>query len=153
MLQGDRVPNSTDSEAEVDNNRNHGRRIGGPWVFGLKKGSDCRYFYVQRRDRATLQPIIQSEVAEGSIMHSDEWPAYGNLNQLNFRHFTVNHQQCYVSTSYNFILEFHSKTCYSLYNSNYSRLLCIYLPLIFLVQIDSSMLQKMVVMYSKPHCR
>ena len=96
MLQGDQAPNSTDSEAEVDNNRNHGRRIDGPWVFGLKKGSDCRYFYVPRRDRDTLQPIIQREVAEDSIIHSDEWPAYSNLNQLNFRHFTVNHQQNYV---------------------------------------------------------
>lgn len=65
-------------------------------MFGLKRGSECRYFYVQRRDRETLQPIIQREVAEGSIIHSDDWPAYSNLNQINFRHFSVNHQQYYV---------------------------------------------------------
>ena len=33
MLQGDQAPDSIDSEAEVKNNRNHGRRIDGPWVF------------------------------------------------------------------------------------------------------------------------
>ncbi|XP_064117836.1 uncharacterized protein LOC135223295 [Macrobrachium nipponense] len=96
MLQGDQAPNSTDSDAEMNNNRNHGRRIDGRRVFVLKKGSDCRYFYVQRRDRETLQQIIQREVAEDSIIHSDEWPAYSNLNHLNFRHFTGNHQQNYV---------------------------------------------------------
>ena len=96
LLEGDRAPNSSDSDAEVANNRNHGRRIDGPWVFGLKKGLDCRYFYVLRRDRATLIPLIQREVAQGSVIHSDEWPAYSNLNQLNYRHSTVNHQQNYV---------------------------------------------------------
>lgn len=97
MLQGDQAPNSPDSKTELDNNHNHERCIDGPWVFGLKKGSDCRYFYVQRRDRETLQPIIQREVAEGSVIHSDEWPAYSYLSQLNFRHFSLNHQQYYVN--------------------------------------------------------
>ena len=75
MLQGDQAPDSTDSEAEVENNRNQGRRIDGPWVFGLKKGDDCRYFYVEKRDKATLIPIIQREVEEKSVIHSDEWPS------------------------------------------------------------------------------
>lgn len=96
MLKGDHPANLIDSEAEVENNRNHGRRIDGPWVFGLKKGLDCRYFFVERRDRDTLQPIIQREVAEGSVIHSDEWLAYANLNQLNYNHLTVNHKQNYV---------------------------------------------------------
>ncbi|KAK5648125.1 hypothetical protein RI129_003017 [Pyrocoelia pectoralis] len=81
MLIGDERPLSEDSDAEVANNRNHGRRIDGPWVFGLKKGHDCRYFYVQRL---------------GSVIHSDEWPAYRSLNTLGYRHLTVNHQQNYV---------------------------------------------------------
>ena len=65
-------------------------------MFGLKKGSDCRYFCVQRRDRETLPPIIQREVTEGLVIHSDEWPAYCNLNHLNFRHFSVINHQYYV---------------------------------------------------------
>ena len=96
MLQGDQAPDSIDSEAEVENNRNHGRRINGPWVFGLKKGDDCRYFYVEKRDRDTLIPIIQREVEENSVIHSDEWRSYSDLIHLNYNHQTVNHQVNYV---------------------------------------------------------
>jgi hypothetical protein len=96
MLSGDNPPLSEDSDADVKNNRNHGRRIDGSWVFGLKQGSDCRYFYVQHRDRNTLIPIIKRECETGSVIHSDEWPAYGNLNVIGYSHLTVNHQRNYV---------------------------------------------------------
>ena len=33
LLQGNRAPQSEDSDALLENNRNHGRRIDGPWVF------------------------------------------------------------------------------------------------------------------------
>src|SRR5277367_5247300 len=89
VLQGDRMASSEDSEAEVQNNRNHGKRVDGPWVFGLKQGTDCRYFYVLRRDRNTLVPIIQRECKQGSHIHSDEWPAYSNLSRLGYVHLTV----------------------------------------------------------------
>lgn len=95
ILAGDAAPDEEDPE-NVRNNRNHGRRIDGPWVFGLCKGSDVRYFYVQKRDAATLIPILQREVANGSTIHSDEWPAYRRLSQLGFDHHTVNHQDNYV---------------------------------------------------------
>ena len=65
-------------------------------MFGLKNGFDCRCFYVARRDRVTLEHIIRREVQEGSVVHSDEWPAYSNLNRY-FNHSTVNHQQNYVN--------------------------------------------------------
>ena len=64
------------------------RRTLGLWI---NNGSDCRYFYVLRRDRATLLPIIQRECQDGSVIHSDEWPAYGCLNDIGYRHETVNH--------------------------------------------------------------
>jgi hypothetical protein len=98
MLNGDNPPppRSEDSDADLQNNRNHGRRIDGPWVFALKQGSDCRYFYVQRRDRNILIPIIHRECETGSVIHSDEWPAYGNVNAIGYSHFTVNHQENYV---------------------------------------------------------
>jgi hypothetical protein len=89
-------PLSEDSDADLQTNSNHGRRIGGPWDFGLKQGSDCRYFYVERRDRNTLIPIIQREYETGSVIHSEEWPAYGNLNATGYNNFTVNHQENYV---------------------------------------------------------
>ena len=57
---------------------------------------DCRYFYVAKRYRATLEPIIRREVQEGFIIHSDEWPTYLTLNRY-FNHFTVSHQQSYIN--------------------------------------------------------
>ena len=96
LLAGDHGPLSEDSEAEVDKKKNHGARIDGPWVFGLKQGADCRYFYVQRWEKDTLVPIIQSECQKGSVIHSGEWRAYSNLNAIGFIHKTVNHQRNYV---------------------------------------------------------
>ncbi len=88
----------------IDNNRNYGRRISGPWVFGLcwrhfVNGNEVlerRYFVVERRNRDTLLPIILEEVAPGSLIVSDEWPAYNTLNQHNYEHQTVNHQYFFV---------------------------------------------------------
>lgn len=64
MLQGNRVPSSR---------QNYRNSIVGPWVFGLvwlrpdgKK--DLRMFHVIRRDEATLHPIIQQNVAPGTII-------------------------------------------------------------------------------------
>lgn len=53
LLNDDQLPSSEDSDVEVQNSRNHGQRVDEPWVFGLKKGSDCRYFYAHRRDKNT----------------------------------------------------------------------------------------------------
>ncbi|CAI6359232.1 unnamed protein product [Macrosiphum euphorbiae] len=72
MLGGDKPPANTDEGAQVQNNRNHGARIDGPWVFGLKHGNYSRYFYVERRDKDTLLPIIKRECEGGSVIHSDE---------------------------------------------------------------------------------
>jgi len=71
LLKGNRVPQSEDSDALLENNRNHSRRIDGPWVFGLKQGLDCRYFYVNHRDKETLVSIITRECAQGSVINSD----------------------------------------------------------------------------------
>ena len=90
------APEEEDLEENVENKRNHGRRIDGPWVFGLIQGRDVRYFYVERRNAETLMPIIQREVEVGSVIHSDEWPAYRQLQQLGYHHDTVNHQHQYV---------------------------------------------------------
>ena len=97
MLDGDHRAESEDGEVVLQNQRNHGRRIDGPWVFGLKKGRDCRYFFVNKRDRNTLIPIIQREVEVGSCIISDEWPAYNILGQLGYDHDTVCHQTEYVN--------------------------------------------------------
>ncbi|KAF2899012.1 hypothetical protein ILUMI_07163 [Ignelater luminosus] len=53
-------------------------------------------FLVERRNHETLLPIIQREVQAGSTSHADKWPAYSTLNQLDYIHQTVNHQEDYV---------------------------------------------------------
>jgi len=87
----------------VESRRNYGRRIEGPWVFGLcsrRRNSgevlERRFFVVERRDRATLIPIILREVARGTTIRSDEWGAYRGLESLGFRHETVNHQHFFI---------------------------------------------------------
>jgi hypothetical protein len=47
------------------------------WVFGIK----CRYTKkiilkpVEKRDGATLLPILEQHVLEGSVIYSDYWGA------------------------------------------------------------------------------
>lgn len=43
--------------------------------------SPCRGYFqvVPRRDRATLNPILQRVLLPGSEVHSDDWAAYRNL--------------------------------------------------------------------------
>ena len=101
LLLGDRPPRHIDDAVNVDNNRNHGNRVDGPWVFGIKNSQECRFFHVQRRNRATLEPIILRECALGSTIHSDEWSAYSNLNQIGYNHSTVNHQHFFIDPNTN----------------------------------------------------
>lgn len=37
---------------------------------------------VQQRDDATLLPIIQAHMAPGTIIHSDQWAAYNNVQSI-----------------------------------------------------------------------
>lgn len=99
LLAGDAPPSLTDINAEVINNRNYGAQVDGPWVFGLKNGNDCRYFYVHRRDQEILLPIIERECEAGSEIHSDEWPAYRCLTSCGFIPKTLNHQMSYVDAN------------------------------------------------------
>ena len=77
--------------------RNHGRRVDGPWVFGmlLRRTGELRLVYVHRRDAATLLPLIRRHIAAGTTIHSDEWAAYRQIDAMpgmQYVHRTVNHQ-------------------------------------------------------------
>ena len=52
---------------------------------------------VDKRDVDTLLPIIQRVVRTGSIIHTDEWRSYRNLQGLGFTHRTVNHSVNFVN--------------------------------------------------------
>ena len=70
------------------------------WVFGILDTSTSPGIgymeIVNKRDAATLLPIIQSVVQQGSIIHSDEWRAYNDIQGLGFTHRTVNHSVNFV---------------------------------------------------------
>ncbi len=53
---------------------------------------------VQRRNAATLLPIIQAHTAPGTTVHSDEWAAYNQVQSLPTvgTHNTVNHSLHFV---------------------------------------------------------
>ena len=73
------------------------------WVFGMVDTSQTPALgvmvTVQRRDAATLLPIIQQHIRPGSIVWSDEWAAYRRLQQLTpvAQHSTVNHSIQFVN--------------------------------------------------------
>ena len=74
------------------------------WVFGLV---DCTttpavgYMeLVDKRDAATLLPIISRHTKPGTIVHSDQWRAYASIGQMpGLTHGTVNHSVNFVDPS------------------------------------------------------
>ncbi|CAG0899595.1 unnamed protein product [Darwinula stevensoni] len=91
LMQGNAVPSAWE---------NYGDVVDGPWVFGMAWRHDghteLRLLHVQRRDRATLLPIIRQHIAPGTEIWSDEWAAYATLSHHGYNHKTVNHQQHFV---------------------------------------------------------
>ena len=94
------TPNMT---VEVDESlfarrKNHqGRALPQQWFFGgiCRETRDTFLYAVDRRDAATLLPIIQGSILPGTTM-SDLWAACGGIQQMGYPHYTVNH-------TYNFI--------------------------------------------------
>lgn len=69
------------------------------WVFGLveRRRGIAVLVVVDKRDAATLLPIILQYVAPGTRIHSDEWAAYRGLTALGYDHRTVNHSVEFVA--------------------------------------------------------
>ena len=61
---------------------------------------DCWVQQVHNRRRTTLVPILDSHVANGSILCSDKWSAYKDLEEHlrveDSQHYTVNHSKNFV---------------------------------------------------------
>ena len=71
------------------------------WVFGIVDTSTSPgmgyMVAVEKRDIATLQPIIQTVCRPGTLLYSDEWAAYKSINDnLGFDHETVCHKDNFV---------------------------------------------------------
>lgn len=74
-----------------------GHRVEGVWVLvGVEQTPQRKVFArkVENRQASTLEEIIQEHVLPGSIIHTDLWKGYSNLqSNLNFIHKTVNHSK------------------------------------------------------------
>ena len=51
---------------------------------------------VQKRDEETIKDILDKYVEKGSIVHTDCWKGYLNIDELGFEHKTVNHSENFV---------------------------------------------------------
>ena len=78
----------------------------GQWVFGGIEQDSRKcflviavylYLAVERRDEETLLPIIQQWTEPGTIIVSDCWKAYCNLEKHGYVHRTVNHSKEFVN--------------------------------------------------------
>uniref|UniRef100_A0A0L8HA93 ISXO2-like transposase domain-containing protein n=1 Tax=Octopus bimaculoides TaxID=37653 RepID=A0A0L8HA93_OCTBM len=85
----EKIVGTNDKPIQIDEARFADRRK-------YKQGSDCRYFCVERRGENSLISITERKCEKGSVIHSDEWPAYNNLNAIGYHHLTVNYQRHYV---------------------------------------------------------
>ncbi len=73
----------------------------GHWVFGGIERITGKSFLVevQKRDSATLIPLIKKFIKRGSVIYSDEWRAYSCIPSIpgySYTHRTVNHSQNFV---------------------------------------------------------
>jgi len=77
------------------------------WFFGgVERGDSTKVFLVpvEKRDAATLLPILAKHVLEGSTVISDGWAAYGGIERIQmeqseeqaYSHFVVNHSEHFV---------------------------------------------------------
>jgi transposase-like protein len=75
-----------------------GRPVREQWVFGGVDLTTKSFFIelVDRRDAATLLPVIQRNILPGTVIWSDEWAAYNRLPAAGYPHQTVNHSVRYV---------------------------------------------------------
>jgi transposase-like protein len=76
-----------------------GRKVEGVWVLGMVEKTPERKIVclpVDKRDGATLIPLIKKYVHPESIIHTDKWGGYIKLSELEYQHFSVNHSKNFV---------------------------------------------------------
>jgi len=100
-LQGQPLEVEIDKSYFFHRKYHRGQRRDGMWVFGgTERGSGrCFTEIVDRRDAATLLPLVEQHILPGTRIISDMWPAYATIDQLNngvYAHDTVNHSLHFV---------------------------------------------------------
>ena len=77
-----------------------GHRVDGQWVFGGIEEETRRSFMVavDKRDEATLLPLIERHIEKGTMIVSDCWKGYINLTKHGYEHRLVNHSKEFVNS-------------------------------------------------------
>ena len=95
-------------EVEIDESKfgkrkyHRGHKVEGQWVFGGREKYNKQKIFmipVDNRKAVTLLPIIKKWILPGSIIHSDCWKAYNQLQKMGYTHVTVNHSKEFVNTA------------------------------------------------------
>lgn len=79
-----------------------GRLLQSVWVFGgiCRETKDVFALIVPDRTAPTLLNEISNYIAPGSIIHSDSWPSYNKIEEIegkDYTHFCVNHSKNFVN--------------------------------------------------------
>ena len=77
-----------------------GHRVDGVWIIGgVEKTPERKLFLriIESRDAITLRKIIMRHVRCGSIIITDCWRGYLNLEELGYTHLSVNHTENFVN--------------------------------------------------------
>ncbi len=79
-------------------NRGYLREQHEQWVFGMydRQRRIGWIEFVDRRDAPTLLPVIQRYVRPGTMIYSDGWGAYNNLQNIGYGHESVIHADNFV---------------------------------------------------------
>src|SRR5271170_1526228 len=95
----------TEMEVEIDETKlgkrkyNRGHRVEGVWVLaGVERTPERKVFLVpvENRDQETLLTTIARHVHPGSIVLTDLWRGYININtKLGLVHHTINHSMAF----------------------------------------------------------
>lgn len=95
---------------------NQGRLKNQIWLFGGiergTNGTNCFIKYVVDRTKVTLEREILENIYCESVIVSDCWKSYDNIQNLGFIHFKVNHSKNFVDP---FITEIHTQSIESLW--------------------------------------
>ena len=65
------------------------------WIFGLveRLTNHLYLFPVMDRTEETVVKIIEKVCSKGSILYTDGYASYVNLNEYGYTHFSVNHEE------------------------------------------------------------
>ena len=79
---------------------NRGAYRQGQWVLGAVDRNTTQCFLLpcpnNKRDAATLLPLIYRWILPGSIIYTDEWSSYNSLTAAGYTHDSVNHSIQFV---------------------------------------------------------